>query len=79
MTELEVSILDFEGKWWQQRGHKETEIRRLFGMSAIRYAQCLTHLLDDADAQRYDPLLVNRLRRIRDRRAAAREQRRHLT
>lgn len=78
MTDLEVSILDFEGKWWQQRGHKEAEIRRLFGMSAIRYAQRLNQLLDDADAQRYDPLLVNRLRRIRAQRSLARVQRRHL-
>lgn len=79
MTELERRILDFESQWWQQRGNKETEIRRVFGMSAVRYAQKLNNLLDDPEAHRHDPILVNRLRRLRTQRVTAREQRRQLS
>jgi hypothetical protein len=41
-------------------------------MSGTRYYQLLTDLLDDEAALEYDPLLVRRLRRVRERRRRAR-------
>lgn len=79
MTELERSILDFESKWWQARGNKEAEIRRQFEMSAVRYAQKLNNLLDDPEAHQHNPIVVNRLRRIRDQRVTERAQRKNIT
>jgi hypothetical protein len=47
-------------------------VRELFSESSARYHQRLNALLDRPEALEHDPLLVRRLRRIRDRR---REQR----
>ena len=78
MTDLERAILDFEAQWWQRRGNKEAEVVRRFEMSAIRYAQKLNQILDNPEALAYNPILVNRLRRLRSQRVAARVQRRDL-
>lgn len=72
LGERERSILDFERSWWQTPGPKEGAIRAHFGLSTTRYYQLLNDLLDDDDALRYDPLVVRRLRRLRDRRRRAR-------
>ena len=78
MNDLDKKILAFEQGWWQQRGRKEAAIVRDLGMSVVRYTQRLNNLLDDLEAQQLDPLLVSRLRRIRDQRNIARAQRRDL-
>lgn len=78
MTDLERQILDFESQWWRARGNKETEIRQLFGWSVVRYAQKLNQVVDNPGALEHDPILVNRLRRIRSERVDARAQRRDL-
>ena len=72
LGERERSILDFERSWWQTPGPKEGAIRAQFGLSTTRYYQLLNDLLDDDDALGYDPLVVRRLRRLRDRRRQAR-------
>jgi Protein of unknown function (DUF3263) len=72
LGDRERSILDFERSWWQTPGPKESAIRERFGLSTTRYYQLLNDLLDDADALRYDQLVVRRLRRLRDRRRRAR-------
>ena len=72
LGERERSILDFERSWWQTPGPKETAIRAQFGLSTTRYYQLLNDLLDDDQALTYDPLVVRRLRRLRDRRRRAR-------
>ncbi len=41
-------------------------------MSPARYYQLLGRLIDTADAQEHDPMLVKRLRRLRDARQHAR-------
>ncbi|MGB3956019.1 MAG: DUF3263 domain-containing protein [Brooklawnia sp.] len=68
LTEREVAILDFEKSWWQARASKETEIRERFDMSASRYYQILNSLIDRPEALAHDPLLVKRLRRLREQR-----------
>lgn len=78
MTDLDRQILEFESKWWRYAGDKEAVIRDQFGWSPIRYAQRLNSLLDDPEAHAHDPHLVRRLRRIRDGRETARQQRRDL-
>src|SRR3954468_23620090 len=72
LSERERAILDFERSWWTESGPKEGVIRDRFGLSATRYYQLLHELLDSADAMAYDPLVVRRLRRVRDRRRRAR-------
>jgi hypothetical protein len=72
LTDRDRAILDFERSWWTQSGPKDTAIRERFELSGTRYYQLLTELIDDPDALEYDPLLVRRLRRLRERRRRAR-------
>lgn len=72
LTEREQAILDFERSWWTDPGSKEVGIRLRVGLSPTRYYQLLNILLDDSEAERYDPLVVRRLRRVRDLRRRAR-------
>lgn len=72
LTDRDRAILDFERSWWTEVGPKDTIIRERFELSGTRYYQLLTELLDDADALSYDPLLIRRLRRVRERRRRAR-------
>lgn len=59
-------ILDFEREAWKLRMPKERAIRERFGFSATRYHQTLNRVIDRPAALAYDPMLVRRLRRIRD-------------
>lgn len=72
LTERDRAILDFERSWWTEAGPKDTAIRERFELSGTRYYQLLGELLDDEEALAYDPLLIRRLRRVRDRRRRAR-------
>ena len=72
LTEREMAILDFEKSWWQARAPKETEIRERFTLSAARYYQLLNALIDRPEALEHDPLLVKRLRRLREQRQRTR-------
>ena len=72
LTDRDRSILDFERSWWTEPGPKDAAIRERFELSGTRYYQLLTELLEDPAALEYDPLLVRRLRRMRERRRRAR-------
>jgi hypothetical protein len=72
LTERDRAILDFERTWWREPGPKESAIRDRFELSATRYYSLLNELLEMPDAMTYDPLVVRRLRRLRDRRRRAR-------
>jgi len=72
LTQREQAILDFERTWWSTAGSKETAIRDRFELSGTRYYQLLNELIDLPGALAYDPLVVRRLRRQRDRRRRAR-------
>ena len=74
LTERDRAILDFERSWWSEPGPKDTVILERFELSATRYYQILGELLDSPEALEHDPLLVRRLRRIRDRRRRERLQ-----
>lgn len=68
LSERDRAILDFERAWWSQPGLKETAIRERFDLSSSRYYELLLEIQEDPEAMEYDPLLVRRLRRERDRR-----------
>ena len=53
-------------------GHRERAARERLGVDPTRYGQLLNRVLDDPAALAHDPVLVNRLRRLRDARAGAR-------
>ena len=70
LTELEVRILEFEKNWWRFAGAKESAIRELFDLNPPAYYQLLNNLIDRPDALMASPMLVKRLRRIREARRA---------
>lgn len=76
LDERAQRVLEFERAWWGHSGAKELGIRREFGWSAARYYQVLNAVIDTEVAVRYDPVLVGRLRAVRDERAQRRRTRR---
>ncbi|AUH41401.1 DUF3263 domain-containing protein [Streptomyces sp. CMB-StM0423] len=73
LTERDLAVLALEKRAWPGPGAKERAIRERLGLSPTRYYQVLNALLDDPRAQEYDPVTVNRLRRVRQARRDARE------
>jgi hypothetical protein len=59
-------VLDFERQWWQTHVPKEAAVRRRFGISPARYHHLLNRLIERPEALEYDPMLVRRLRRLRE-------------
>ena len=72
LSDLEVRILDFERQWWKYAGAKDAAIRELFDLSTRSYYELLNNLIDREDALTAAPLLVKRLRRLRQARISAR-------
>lgn len=75
LSETDLQMLAFERQTWQHQGAKDNAVRDLFGMSATRYAQAVNALIDRPEAYVAEPVLVKRLRRLRDSRRAARSRR----
>jgi len=75
LTERDCAIIEFERSWWSEESSKETLIRERFELSTTRYYELLGELVDSDEAYAYDPLLIRRLRRLRDRRRRARFER----
>ncbi len=76
LSERDAEILAFERQWWKYAGAKEQAVREKFQMSATRYYQVLNALIDKPEALAVDPLLVKRLRRLRETRQRVRSARR---
>lgn len=76
LDERTRAILDFERSWWQEGGAKERRIRERFGLSPTRYHQLLVRAIELPEALAYDPMLVRRLRRLRESRRRTRVARR---
>lgn len=72
LRERDVAILNIEARHWRHAGTKEQAIREQLNLSATRYYQLLDALLDEPAALERNPVLVNRLRRVREQRRAAR-------
>ena len=72
LTKLEIEMLDFERTWWRYAGVKESSIKELFNLTPPAYYQLLNNLIDRNEALIAEPILVKRLRRLRDSRTAQR-------
>ena len=68
LTERDKAILDFEGSWWTFEAPKELLIAERFASTPDEYAEELEELAERPDALAYDPLVIRRLARQRDRR-----------
>lgn len=82
LSSRERALLDFERRGFGSAGAKEQQIRTVFGAGATTHYQRLNALLESQAALASDPVLVNRLRRIRAARlrsrwASARRSGRH--
>jgi uncharacterized protein DUF3263 len=66
LDERARAILDFERESWRLEEPKGRAIRERFGFSSTRYHQLLHRIIDSPSALAYDPMLVRRLRRIRE-------------
>lgn len=75
LTDRDRAILALEAAWPRHGGMKEETIREKLGMSSARYYQLLGRLIETEAALEADPLLVRRLRRLRDTKAAQRTSR----
>ncbi len=70
LGDRELGLLALERRRWRHRGAKEQAVRDELGLSAARYHQLLNALLDDPRALAAEPVLVARLRRLREERTA---------
>lgn len=68
LTEAEKAVLAFEHRRWIHAGLKDEAILKTFQMTPVRYQQWLLTIMDNPAAYAYDPVLVKRLRRLRDQR-----------
>jgi hypothetical protein len=75
LSKLEIEMLDFERTWWRYAGVKESSIKELFNLTPPAYYQLLNNLIDRDAALIADPILVKRLRRLRDQRTSSRSSR----
>lgn len=76
LDERSRQLLDFEREAWQLAIPKERAIRERFAFSPTRYHQLLNRLIDQPEALAYDPMVVRRLRRLREERRRKRFARR---
>jgi len=72
LDQRSTEVLDFEREAWKLTVTKERAIRERFGFSPSRYHQVLHRIIDRQEALVYDPMLVRRLRRVREVRRRAR-------
>jgi hypothetical protein len=72
LSELETKVLEFERQWWKYAGAKESSIKELFDLAPPAYYQLLNNLIDRPEALQAQPMLVKRLRRLREARTTSR-------
>jgi Protein of unknown function (DUF3263) len=68
LRERDRAVLDIERGWWLEGRTKSEVVRARLRVSLSRYNQLLGELVTNKDAEAYDPLVVRRLRRARERR-----------
>jgi uncharacterized protein DUF3263 len=66
LSSRDRQLLDFERESWKLTVSKERAIRERFGFSPARYRQLLNRAIDLPEALTYDPMLIRRLRRVRE-------------
>ena len=75
LSDRDRAILAFEGRRPGHSSAKEEAIRAELQLTPARYYQVLDRLIDTEPALAQDPMLVRRLRRIRDDAARRRVER----
>lgn len=75
LTEFEAALLDFEASGHLAPEGKDAAILQRFDLSVPRYYQELNALISRPEALAHAPLLVKRLRRLRERRQQNRSAR----
>lgn len=78
LTDADKALLGFAARWYRYPGAQEQAMRDELGLSATTYWRKVNVLIDDPAALAYAPTTVNRLRRLRTERLAARSSRRLL-
>ncbi len=68
LSARDLAILHFEQSWWESEIPKDQAVREQFQLTESEYALVLDELIASDEALVAEPLLVRRLRRIRDRR-----------
>lgn len=66
LTPQQSEVLRFERRSWRRAGAKDAAIAAELGLSSTRYLQVLNELLDSPAALAAEPMLVSRLRRLRE-------------
>ena len=67
------AVLELErSRWTRAETSDDRAIRERLGLSPARYHQLLDRAIDRPEALIYDPMLVRRLRRLRDERRRTR-------
>ncbi|MDF9716052.1 DUF3263 domain-containing protein [Nocardioides sp. ChNu-99] len=72
LSDEQRAMLELEGTRFKYPGRKDTVIREMFDLSPAQFAQKINHLIDQPEALVWDPVEVNRLRRLRDARSKQR-------
>lgn len=72
LSDRDRLILDFEARRPGHSAAKEERIRTDLQLAPARYYQLLDRVIDTQEALEQDPMLVRRLRRIRDEAARGR-------
>lgn len=75
LTAEDEAILKFESRHPEHAGVKEREIGLQFGLGVVEYYLRLDRILAERSALAYDPILVGRLLRLRERRMRERSRR----
>jgi Protein of unknown function (DUF3263) len=71
LRERDRVVLDIERSWWLDGRNKTDIVKARLRVSLSRYNQLLAELVTNKEAEAYDPLVVRRLRRAKDRRRCA--------
>ena len=68
LSQRDRAILDFEQSWWESATPRDQAVREQFQLTESEYAEVLNQLIASETALLVEPLLIRRLRRLRDRR-----------
>ena len=68
LSQRDRAILDFEQSWWESATPRDQAVREQFQLTESEYAEVLNQLVASEAAVLAEPLLIRRLRRLRDRR-----------
>lgn len=71
MTDHDRAVLHLAGVQYRAEGRRLEVARRELGLGATEFWAAVARLLADPDAELTEPVLVHRLRRVRDARLAA--------